>query len=395
MRIAVNTRLLLKGKLDGIGWFTYETFKRITREHPEHEFIFIFDRPFSEEFIFSENIRPVIIGPPARHPLLWYLWFEYSVPSVLKKYDADLFISPDGYLSLKSHVPSLAVIHDINFHHRPEDLPVITRIFYRRFFPLYAKKADIIVTVSEYSKQDICNSYSVPVDKVKVVYNGANPNFKPLSPYEIVRVRNTYTSGKPYFVFVGNMHPRKNVPRLLQAYDLFRETYPENFRMVIVGEKMFMTAEIEKVLKQMKHADEVIFTGRLESESLCQVMGGAVALTFFPLFEGFGIPVLEAMYCDIPVLASNATSLPEVAGNAAIFADPYDVRSMSGVMLSIIRDGNLLQDLIEKGRERRKNFSWDITANNVWKCIEKMIEKNRNREEAKGREESVDQILED
>jgi glycosyltransferase involved in cell wall biosynthesis len=376
MRIAVNTRLLIKGKLDGIGWFTYETFKRITGNHPEHEFIFLFDRPYSAEFIFSENVKPVIVGPLARHPFLWYLWFENSVPSVLKKHNADLFISPDGYLSLKTRVPSIAVIHDINFHHRPEDLPVMTRMFYRRFFPLYAKKADTIVTVSEYSKQDICNSYLVPADKVNVVYNGANPGFRPLSREEIINVRNTYTRGAQYFVFVGNMHPRKNVPRLLQAYDMFRNEYHEDFRLVIVGEKMFMISEIERVFNQMKHSDEVVFTGRLESRSLCQVMGGAIALTFFPVFEGFGIPVVEAMYCDIPVLTSNVTSLPEVAGNAAIYADPYNISAMAAQMLALARDKNLQQDLIEKGRERRKNFNWDKTAEGVWSCIENVIKKN-------------------
>lgn len=375
MRIAVNTRLLLKGKLDGIGWFTYETFKRITGSHPEHEFIFLFDRPFFPEFIFNKNIKPVVTGLPARHPLLWYAWFEYSVPAALRKHKADIFISPDGYLSLKTPVPSIAVIHDINFHHRPEDLPFFTRMFYRRFFPLYAKKADIIVTVSEYSRQDICKSYSVPVDKVNVVYNGANPDFRPLSHEEIIKVRNIYTGGIPYFVFVGNMHPRKNVPRLLQAYDLFREEFRDEFRMVVVGEKMFMTAEIEKVLRQMKHADEVIFTGRLESESLCQVMGGAAALTFFPLFEGFGIPVIEALYCNIPVVASAATSIPEVAQNAALYADPYDIRSMARRMLEISKDENLRKDLIEKGGVRRQNFNWDKTTEGVWRCIESVLRK--------------------
>src|SRR5512139_2040469 len=102
MRIAVNTRLLIKDKLEGIGWFTYETLKRITRKHPEHEFIFLFDRPFDKEFIFAQNIIPVIITPEARHPILWYLWFEYSVPRALKKYKADIFLSPDGYLSLST-----------------------------------------------------------------------------------------------------------------------------------------------------------------------------------------------------------------------------------------------------------------------------------------------------
>lgn len=375
MRIAVNTRLLLKGKLDGIGWFTCETFKRITQGHPEHEFIFLFDRPYSPEFVFSENIHPVIISPPARHPVLWYAWFEYSVPSALKKYNADIFISPDGYLSLKTRVPSLAVIHDINFHHRPEDLPYLTRIYYRHFFPLYAKKAELIITVSEYSRQDICNSYSIPADKVRVVYNGANPSFRPLSIEEINKVRDTYTGGDPYFVFVGNMHPRKNVPRLLQAYDLFREKITGNFRMVIVGEKMFMTSEIEKVIKQMNHAEDIVFTGWLDPGSLCRVMGGATALTFFPLFEGFGIPLVEAMYCDTPVLASNATSLPEVADNAALYSDPNDILSIAEKMIRIATDENLRNDLIEKGRIRRQNFSWDRTADGVWDCIEKLIGK--------------------
>jgi glycosyltransferase involved in cell wall biosynthesis len=375
MRIAVNTRLLLAGKLDGIGWFTYETFKRITQSHPEHEFIFMFDRPYSQEFIFSDNILPVILHPQARHPVLWYAWFEYSVPAALQKYDADIFISPDGYLSLKTSVPSLAVIHDINFHHRPEDLPYLTRLFYRNFFPLYAKKSEIIVTVSEYSRQDICKSYDIPPEKVHVVNNGANPLFRPLSRDEILKVRNTYTGGNPYFIFIGNLHPRKNVPRLLQAYDIFREKFTGDYRMVIVGEKMFMTSEIEKVLKQMKHAMEIVFTGWLDPESLCMVTGGATALTFVPLFEGFGIPVVEAMYCDTPVLASNVTSLPEVAGDAVIYADPYDIQSISEQMIHIATNENLRKDLIEKGRIRRQNFSWDKTASGLWNCIEKLIGK--------------------
>jgi glycosyltransferase involved in cell wall biosynthesis len=370
MRIAVNTRLLLSGKLDGIGWFTYETFKRITQTHPEHEFIFMFDRPYSPEFIFSDNILPVILHPPARHPVLWYAWFEYSVPAALQKYDADIFISPDGYLSLKTPVPSLAVIHDINFHHRPKDLPHLTRIFYRNFFPLYAKKSEIIVTVSEYSKQDICKSYDIPPQKIHVVSNGADPLYKPLSLEEISKVRYTYTGGYPYFIFVGNLHPRKNVPRLLQAYDIFREKITEGYRLVIVGEKMFMTSEIEKVLRQMKHAKDIVFTGYLDLGSLCRVMGGATALTFLPLFEGFGLPVIEAMYCDTPVLTSNVTSLPEVAGNAAIYADPYDVQSIAEQMIQMATNENLRKGLIEKGKIRRQYFSWDKTAQGLWECIE-------------------------
>ncbi len=101
MKIVVNTRLLLKNKLEGIGWFTYETFKRITQQHPEHQFYFLFDRKFDDSFIFSDNIEPIVVSPQARHPALFYLWFEHAVPRVLNKINADIFVSPDGYLSLK------------------------------------------------------------------------------------------------------------------------------------------------------------------------------------------------------------------------------------------------------------------------------------------------------
>lgn len=374
MRIAVNTRLLLPGKLDGIGWFTYETLKRITRNHREHEFIFLFDRPWHQEFIFSDNIRPIYISPPARHPILWYTWFEFSVPSALLKYQADVFLSPDGYLSLRADIPSLAVIHDINFHHRPEDLPYASRIYYRRFFPLFARKADIIVTVSEYSKQDICNSYNVPGEKVNVVYNGANPVFKPLTQEEILKTRQEFTGNKPYFIFVGALHPRKNIPRLLLAFDQFRQKINEDFKLVIVGEKIFMTGEIEKALSQMHYKEEVIFTGRLDPERLRMVMGAAVALTFIPLFEGFGIPVVEAMYCNTPVLASNVTSIPEVAGDAALYADPYNVSAIAEQMLFIVRNENLRNELIEEGKIQRQRYNWDKTADGLWQNIEKILD---------------------
>ena len=127
MKIAVNTRLLLPDKLEGIGWVAFETLKRITRAHPEHEFYFIFDRKWDDMFIFSDNVTPVAVSPQARHPFLYYLWFEWSVPHILKKVKADLFLSPDAYLSLRTEVKSIAVFHDLNFEHYPNDLPFLER----------------------------------------------------------------------------------------------------------------------------------------------------------------------------------------------------------------------------------------------------------------------------
>ena len=134
MIIAVNTRLLLKNKLEGIGWFTYETLSRITKNHPEHIFYFLFDRPYHSDFVFESNVTPIVLPPPARHPVLFYIWFEISVARFLRKLKPDLFLSPDGYLSLKTKTTSLAVIHDINFEHYPEDFPLIHKKILSLFF---------------------------------------------------------------------------------------------------------------------------------------------------------------------------------------------------------------------------------------------------------------------
>jgi glycosyltransferase involved in cell wall biosynthesis len=259
MKIVVNTRLLIKDKLEGIGWFTYEALRRITKNHPEHEFFFLFDRKYSEEFIFSENVHPVVIYPPARHPLLWMIWFEYSVPKILKKLKPDLFVSPDGFLSLKTEVPQLPVIHDINFYHRPKDIPFSSRAYYRHFFPKFANKAKRIVTVSEFSKHDICDSYYISPDKVDVVYNGANQEYRPLSPEEIKATKAKYTGGHDYFMFIGSLHPRKNVSGLLSAFDSFVAKYRTDHKVVIVGEKMFFTSELDLTYNQMRYGDDVVY----------------------------------------------------------------------------------------------------------------------------------------
>lgn len=374
MVIAVNTRLLLKGKLEGIGWFTLETLKRITINHPEHQFIFIFDRPFDQEFIFAENITPVVIGPPTRHPVLWYLWFEYQIPRVLKKYNADLFLSPDGYLSLQTKVPQLAVIHDINFVHRPADLPWLKAKYYNFYFKKFAKIAKRIATVSFYSKEDITRSFKVDYDKIDVVYDGINQIFKPTSPEEQAAVRVKYTDGNPYFLFVGALHPRKNVSGLLRAFDAFKSVNGNKTKLVIVGGEMHKTGDIFETYDNMRFKNDVVFTGRVSTSELHQIFGAAMTLTFVPFFEGFGIPVVEAMSSGVPVICSNTTSIPEVGGSAVLYADPCKIEQITQAMIKIAEDAELRKELIEKGFEQKNKFSWDETARLLWMSAERALQ---------------------
>jgi len=371
--IAVNTRLLIKHKLEGIGWFSFETLKRITQQHPEHEFIFIFDRKFDKDFIFSKNIKPIVIGPPARHPFLFYLWFEFSLTKILKQIKPDIFLSPDGYLSLRTKIPSLAIIHDLNFEHYPEDLPWLVKKYYKYYFPKFAKKAKRIGTVSEFSKSDIIKQYSIPKEKIDVIFNGANENFKAPTELKKQETLEKYSKGKPYFIFVGSLHPRKNLSNLFLAFDKFKQTDNSEIKLLIAGEKKWWTQDIEKAYKQMTFADDVIFIGRVSEEKLANIIGSALAMTFVSYFEGFGIPIVEAFYCETPVIASNVTSLPEIAGDAALFIDPFSVDSIAEAMHKIATDENLRKDLIEKGKLRKQEFSWQKSADLLWKSIEETV----------------------
>ncbi|MCB2219893.1 MAG: glycosyltransferase family 4 protein [Bacteroidetes bacterium] len=374
MKIAINTRLLIKNKLEGIGWFTYETLKRITQQHKEHQFYFIFDRKHDPSFIFSDNITPIEIFPQARHPFLYYLWFEYSIPHALNKINPDLFFSPDGYLSLNTRFRSMNVFHDLNFEHYPKDLPYFERKYYQFFFPRYARKASRIATVSEYSKTDIEKQYGISADKIDVVYNGANENFRPIEEQEKDTVRQQYAGGFSYFVFVGALHPRKNLVNLFKAYDQFKQKDQQGIKLMIVGEKMWWTSRIREAYEQMNHKEDIIFSGRLGLEELIKVVGSALALTYVSYFEGFGIPIVESFYAETPVITSSVTSMPEVAGDAALLVDPFSVESIRDALIKIAGDETLRKKLVEKGRKQRQKFSWQQSADRLWQSMEKALD---------------------
>jgi len=372
MNIAVNTRLLLHNKLEGIGWFTYETLKRVVINHPEHQFFFFFDRPFHQDFMFADNVMPIVIPPPARHPILFYIWFEWSITRAIKKHNIDLFLSTDGYLSLSTEVPSIAVIHDLNFEHHPKDLRWSHSIYYRHFFPKFAKKAARIATVSEFSKSDIVKTYSVNHSKIDVVYNGVNSRYHPISEDLKVTTINKWSNGKPYLLYVGALHKRKNITRLLQAFDIVAEEHTK-LNLLIVGKKMFADKEMEKTFAAMKHKNRVVFTNRLPVSDLHHVLASALGLVYIPYFEGFGIPIIEAMQCGTPVITSNCTSLPEVAGNAALLIDPFDIKDVSEKISLLVENQNLQKQLSESGLSNAKRFSWDKTATALWDTIKQVM----------------------
>ncbi len=373
MRIGINTRLFVKGKMDGIAWYSYEITRRLVLEHPHDEFVFFFDRKPDDYFIFGPNVKPVIVRPQARHPFLWILFFEIGLKRALKKEKIDVLFSPDGWLCIHTPVKTINVIHDINFEHFPSMSPPIYRAYYKYFFPKFARRADVLATVSNFSRQDIICHYNVDHKKVIVTPNAAAEDFFEITPEEKEQIRQQYSNGYPYFIFVGTANKRKNVKNILLSFELFRS---KGFmaKLVFAGMKKYWDSEMSQTLQDMKFRQDVIFTGYVSTTDMNRLISSSIALLYPSLFEGFGVPILEAYACSTPVITSNCSAMPEVAGDGAIKVNPININEICKAMIKIVQHDDIRNILIIKGKEQIKKFSWDKSAHTIWQQIEKLYQ---------------------
>ena len=369
MRIGINTRSLLGQKMEGFGNYTLEIVKRLAAAHPEHTFLLYFDRVVDPQFSFGKNVICKSVFPPTRHPFLYIIWFQWRLKKAIQKDQLDVFWSPDGMFPLGIQTPVLATIHDLNFEHYPQDLPKWVAWYYKKYFPRFAKAANKIIAVSETTKQDIISSYHIPTNKISVIYNGVNTQYKPLSVQEKENVQRQLGFKEPYFLFVGSLHPRKNIHRLLQAFQLFAQTQAD-FHLVIVGAAMWkdQSFEIESELAKRIH-----FKGHVQTDTLANLMGAATAFVYVPYFEGFGMPLAEAMAAQTPIIAGDKSCLPEIADNSALYVDPFDVDAIAKSMQQLKNDVALQTQLVEAGKKRVLAFNWDHAAQKVWQEIQQLV----------------------
>lgn len=355
-----------------MGRFTYEILSRMVQNHPEAQFSFFFDRPFDPKYVFGENVRPYVLNPPARHPILFYIWFEWSVAQKLKRLKPDVFFSPDGFLSLRSAVPQVPVFHDLAFMYFPEDIKRSEARFYHKYWPRYAEKACHILSVSEYTRQDIIHQFGTSPDKVSVVYNASSSNFHPIPENDQDEIRKKYSNGKPFFHFVGAIQPRKNLDNLIHAFDQYKAETGADHQLLIVGRKAWNFEEVVKAYAASSYQNEIHFTGFVSDADLNGIYASSDGLCYVPYFEGFGLPIVEAFRTDCPVISSNTSSMPEIGGEAVLLVDPQDPGQIKEAMKQIIEPG-IGAELVRLGHERKSMFSWERSAEQVWEHLMKCV----------------------
>jgi glycosyltransferase involved in cell wall biosynthesis len=262
-------------------------------------------------------------------------------------------------------VPVVVTIHDLAFERMPETFTRRGSFQLKLTVRRTAKKAARIATVSEYSRQDLLNIYKLNPEKVAVTYNGIGRNFvpQPSTPNEAEELRRRFGVSRDFLLAVGSLQPRKNLVRLIRAYAKLRSER-EDFRpqLVIVGRKLWLASEIFDEVKRQRWADDVILTGYVADEDLPALYRAARAFVYPSLFEGFGLPPLEAMACGTPVVTSDVSSLPEVAGDAALLIDPNDELALANALIEIVNNEGLRAKLREKGIAQAKKFTWRDAA---------------------------------
>lgn len=370
MRIAVNTRFLLPKGLEGLGVYTHEISHRLVKLLPEHDWHFFYDRAVAPSFRI-EGAEHHCLWPPARHPFLWYFWFEQVVPRKLREVKADLFFSPDGYASLNTNVPQLLTIHDLAFEYYPEAIPALVNRYYRHFTPKFCRAADRIITVSENTAKDLQTLYNVEAAKIDVVSNGYSEEFHPIEFETKMLMRQKYSGEQPYYIYVGAIHPRKNILKLLKAFGKFMNDHPEMpHRLVLAGRKAWGNNELDSYYQNMVHKERVIWLDHLERNEIAHLIASSEAMLYPSYYEGFGLPVLEAMACGVPSVTSKNSPMESFAQRSCLAIDPADSDEISRAMYKLAVKPEYQYELGRLALEAAKELTWDKAAEKIAGIIE-------------------------
>jgi len=262
-------------------------------------------------------------------------------------------------------------VHDISYEHFPECFRLRERLRNKIWVRASARRAETVIAISEYAKRDLVQTYGIDPERVVVTLLAADPEFRPPERRtETQEVRRRYEIDGPYLLYVGNIQPRKNLKRLIQAYGQLLAAGETQHRLVIVGQKAWLYSDVFEEARRAGLSEQITFTGYVPQEDLRHLYAGAGAFVFPSLFEGFGLPVLEAMACGAPVITSRTSSLPEVAGDAALYIDPYRVEELAGALRRLTHDDALRARLSAAGLEQAARFSWEETARQTLRAYE-------------------------
>ena len=364
MIIGIDASRANKPIKTGVEWYSYHLIQYLKKIDQENQYFLYTNKRLEPALaVCPDNFKEKVLRwLPIR---LWTL-IRLSWEMKFGKNKPDVLFVPAHTIPLANPKKTVVTVHDIGFERYPELYSWADKLYHRWTIKFIKKLATKIITISEFSKKEIVDFYQIPEEKVVVVYNGYdNQSYRRLNKVgdESFRLKEKFNIEAPYFMFVGRIEAKKNIPNLIKAFGEFKKARPEDKHiLVLVGRIGYGFEDVEENIFQYKLEDSVKILEYLPTEEVVFLLNNADLFIFPSNYEGFGMPVLEAMACGCPVICSNTTALPEVAGEAAIKFNPQKTEAVIKAMTTVVDHPEISQALIEQGYEQVKKFSWDKCA---------------------------------
>lgn len=302
------------------------------------------------------------------------LWTHLALGPELRRRPPDIFFEPAHVLPLHHPATSIVTVHDLGYEYYPETRTPFQRWYLRLTTRWHVHAARHILADSAATRDDLTRWYNAAPQKIDVVYPGVDHDrFKPVRDEQALHVvRAKYRTSPHYALFVGTIHPRKNLERLVRAFATIVDRVP-NTTLVLAGEEGRLVDKLKNFVESLGIRAQIRFPGYIDEADLSALLSGAAGFVYPSLFEGFGLPVLEAQACGTPVLTSTSSSLPEVAGNAAILVDPLDVDAIAAGLYQLLNDEALRRELVRRGTKNSRRFTWEGATAQIWRSMQKLL----------------------
>ncbi len=367
MKIGIDVREFERDKMTGIGRYLLNFLRWAAKEKQDTEF-FLYGNQHTEFPVKAQNFKEQVI--PEK---ITFFWDQILLPFHLRKDNIDILFSPYYKAPIYSPCPSYIVIHDLLFLKLYEDTfrKKIKNILFLIIARRIARKAKKVIPVSFYSKSEIWKYLRINNKKIEVIYNMVGGQFFPEPvPGEIERVRKKFNTGEYYLLYVGNFKKHKNIENLIIAFEIFQSGYNFNdYKLILGGAKDANSSRIEKKIKELNIKHKVLFTGLLDDRDMRPLYSGAALFAYPSLYEGSGLPIIEAMACGTPVICSNRTSMPEITGDAALLFDPENMEEISNALKEVTGNSKTRNNLIQKGLKRVKEINKTKFAERVYDIL--------------------------
>lgn len=374
MKVAIDVRTVLPNR-SGVGNYVLHLIQNLRKVDPDSIYFFL---------SLKKNLS--FLGPlaPEQNPLqtvfshenhpLGDFWEHFILPIRLMKKGIDVFHGPASLIPFRrDHYQVVVTIHDLVAFLFPETIPLKYGAYMRYLLRQAVKRANKIISVSHHTRQDLIEILKVPSEKIVVIHEAPSPIFRPYDRNKVrTLLKERYGIKKKYIYHLGNIEPRKNLIVLLQAFTRVCQELGTEYQLVVSGQKGWLIRSLSHFLKNYPMRDQVLFTGYVPTEDLPLLMNGAEIFVFPSLYEGFGLPVLEAMSCGTPVISSNRSSIPEIVGSAGVLVDPTDVKELAHRIVYLLRNGEERRRLSLLGKDQAARFSWEEVARktlNVYRSV--------------------------